>query len=132
MLRVAFTGGRWLGHKCFEILDRHPSISLMAVDFQASPNKVYPGDEVCYPHKDDYPNPTNAENFKDYGPSLVISVLSNYIFKDSDLNRYSVANLHPAPLPEYRGCNSYSWAIENEEEYYGVSFHYVDRMVDTG
>ena len=41
-------------------------------------------------------------------------------------------NLHPAPLPEYRGCNSYAHAIINGETEYGVTLHYMNEGVDTG
>ena len=41
-------------------------------------------------------------------------------------------NLHGAPLPHYRGCNSYSHAIMNGETRYGATLHYMDPGVDSG
>lgn len=41
-------------------------------------------------------------------------------------------NLHLAPLPEYRGCNQFSFAIYNEAQSFGVSIHRIDERIDHG
>lgn len=41
-------------------------------------------------------------------------------------------NLHLAPLPEYRGCNQFSFAIYNEESEFGISIHRIDERIDHG
>lgn len=41
-------------------------------------------------------------------------------------------NLHPAPLPEYRGLNSPSWAIYDGRSEHGVTLHWMDAEVDAG
>jgi methionyl-tRNA formyltransferase len=43
-----------------------------------------------------------------------------------------ILNVHSGKLPEYRGANVLNWAIINGEEYIGVTFHLVDRSIDTG
>jgi len=67
-------------------------------------------------------------------PDIVFSVLTDYIFKQKDIDscRLGIVNLHPAPLPDYRGCNSYSHAIINGDKEYGVSLHYVNNKIDQG
>jgi methionyl-tRNA formyltransferase len=40
--------------------------------------------------------------------------------------------VHSGKLPEYRGANVLNWAIINGEEDIGVTFHLVDRSIDTG
>ena len=37
-----------------------------------------------------------------------------------------------APLPEYRGCNQFSFAIYNGEKEFGTTIHKIDTGVDTG
>lgn len=64
-------------------------------------------------------------------PDFVLSVLWPEIIKPEALAVPHI-NLHPAPLPEYRGCNSYAHAIINEETEYGVTLHYMDAGIDTG
>lgn len=41
-------------------------------------------------------------------------------------------NLHPAPLPEYAGLNTVSWAIYHGERDYGVTLHKMSRRIDAG
>lgn len=65
-------------------------------------------------------------------PDWFLSVLWPEIIKPDALERHPYINLHPAPLPEYRGCNSYAHAIINGETEYGVTLHYMDEGVDTG
>ena len=41
-------------------------------------------------------------------------------------------NCHPSLLPNYRGGNPYSAVITNDEEYTGVTIHFMDNNFDTG
>lgn len=130
--RVGFVGRRWLGFRCYESLLRYSVngfIDLVAVDLKPSARQ-YPGEQQLLT-KPIEPI-VEAKDMKHQDVDLVVSVLADYIFKPEDLAAYAAINLHPAPLPEYRGCNSYSWAIENEDEYYGVSLHEIDTGIDTG
>lgn len=65
-------------------------------------------------------------------PDFYISVLWPEIIKPDALAENHYLNLHPAPLPEYRGCNSYAHAIINGETEYGVTMHYMNEGIDTG
>lgn len=69
-----------------------------------------------------------------HGHDLLLSVLWEKIFPEEVLNRppFGAINLHPAPLPEYRGCLTRSHAILNGEKTYGVSMHYMVPRVDEG
>ena len=48
------------------------------------------------------------------------------------LGRLGCINLHPAPLPDYRGLGGYNFAILNGDSEFGVSAHFVDEAIDTG
>jgi hypothetical protein len=63
---------------------------------------------------------------------VTISVLWPHIIRAKALADHAYINIHPAPLPEYRGCNSYAHAIINGETEYGVTAHYMNAGVDTG
>ncbi|NUH66091.1 LLM class flavin-dependent oxidoreductase [Sulfitobacter sp. S0837] len=41
-------------------------------------------------------------------------------------------NFHDGPLPRYAGLNTPAWAIINQEAAHGVSWHLIERGVDTG
>jgi methionyl-tRNA formyltransferase len=41
-------------------------------------------------------------------------------------------NLHMAPLPEYRGCNQFSFAIADGAKEFGTTIHAMDAKIDHG
>ncbi len=66
--------------------------------------------------------------------TLIISVHNSYIFPPDvcEKNNLTILNLHIAYLPEYRGMNAPTWAIYNEEQYTGVTWHIVSSEIDCG
>lgn len=81
-----------------------------------------------------------SEN-KEYQSSLIdididyiISVSWRDIFSQKFLNipKKGSLNFHPGILPDYRGCYSVSWAIINEEEYVGYTWHKISKDIDGG
>ena len=49
-----------------------------------------------------------------------------------DLPKIAAINAHPSLLPKYRGPNPYFWTIRNQEQQSGVTFHLIDKGLDTG
>ena len=48
------------------------------------------------------------------------------------LSKMGCINFHPAPLPEFRGVNPYSFGILEDFPYWGVTAHFIDKEFDTG
>ena len=46
--------------------------------------------------------------------------------------RIDAFNLHMAPLPEYRGCNQFSFAIIDGKAEFGTTVHRMDTRIDHG
>lgn len=46
--------------------------------------------------------------------------------------RLGTINFHPGPLPAYRGFSIYNFCILNNECFWGVTAHYMDKGFDTG
>lgn len=46
--------------------------------------------------------------------------------------RLGCINIHPGKLPEYRGKDPIRAAWDNDDDYLGVSLHYMDEGYDTG
>ena len=65
---------------------------------------------------------------------LLISVQYHEILKAQHLARATqlAVNLHMAPLPEYRGCNQFSFAILDEAQTFGTTLHTMDTSIDGG
>ena len=47
-------------------------------------------------------------------------------------SRFGVINFHPAPLPDYKGCGGYNFAILDGLSQWATTAHYVDDGIDTG
>ncbi len=65
---------------------------------------------------------------------FLISVQYNKILKPNHIAKAKklAINLHLAPLPEYRGCNQFSFAILDERKEFGVTIHKIDSGIDSG
>lgn len=65
---------------------------------------------------------------------LIISVQHHELLQQQDIDkaRKIAVNLHLAPLPEYRGCNQFSFAILEDAREFGVTIHQMDTRIDHG
>lgn len=65
---------------------------------------------------------------------LLVSVQYHQILSATHLKkaRDASVNLHMAPVPEYRGCNQFSFVILNQERSFGTTLHLMDTGVDSG
>ncbi|MET4840469.1 formyltransferase family protein [Bradyrhizobium japonicum] len=76
------------------------------------------------------------ESIDDVPPlgTFLVSVMWNKIFPPHILARFDGRgiNLHPGPLPEYRGSFARTHAILNGEKSFGVTVHYLSERVDRG
>src|SRR4051812_9225516 len=67
------------------------------------------------------------------GPDLAVSVFYNRILPPSWLATCGRAvNLHPSPLPRYRGVLPVNWALQNGETTHGVTLHELTPGIDDG
>jgi len=133
-LRIAFCGARWLGIECLKELLSY-NLNVVAADIPRRTEKVWWNDVKDEDFVDLMGIPKiSFKDIKDLNLDLCFSILYAPIFKKEQIEncKYGVINLHPAPLPFYRGCNSYSHAIENNELLYGVTLHYVNEKIDEG
>lgn len=65
---------------------------------------------------------------------FIYSVQYHEILKQKDINKAMVMalNLHMAPLPEFRGCNQFSFAIAENRKEFGTTIHKMDTGIDHG
>ncbi len=71
---------------------------------------------------------------KKINPDIILNINSFQIIRDELIAIPSdgIINFHNSPLPMYRGVNVCSWAIMNGEKKYGVTWHCVERSIDSG
>jgi methionyl-tRNA formyltransferase len=65
---------------------------------------------------------------------LVVSAINTYIFPKQVVNNSSltIINYHNALLPKHPGMNAEAWAIFDQDEETGVTWHYVSEQIDSG
>ncbi len=75
-----------------------------------------------------------ADEMRSEGVSLLLNVHSLYVVKPEVVAapRIGSFNVHPGPLPEYKGLNAPSWAILQGERSHAVTIHWMDAGIDTG
>lgn len=77
-------------------------------------------------------NQYKEADFKNY---LLFSIVNPNIIPSSLLERHQVklaVNYHDSLLPTYAGVNSTTWAILNNEQYHGVTWHKMNDGIDEG
>ncbi|MBI5620869.1 hypothetical protein HY949_03760 [Candidatus Gottesmanbacteria bacterium] len=67
-------------------------------------------------------------------PDCILSLYSKEVIPERMFSfpRLGCVNLHPAPLPFYRGISPTFWILARGEQTAGVTLHRVDRGLDTG
>jgi len=135
--KVLFCGARWLGIECLKELNKYKkNLEIIGAMIPRKNEKVWWNDIVEEEEVNKLGvtiiDQKKAANLRDL--DLVFSVLHGPIFERSFINRVKlgILNLHPAPLPYYRGCNGNAHAIINGDKKFGTSLHYVDEGIDTG
>lgn len=65
---------------------------------------------------------------------FICSVQYHEILKKENIAQANILafNLHMAPLPEYRGCNQFSFAILDDAQEFGCTIHQMDERIDHG
>lgn len=65
--------------------------------------------------------------------TLGVSAGFDALFKSHHINQFEkMINLHNAPLPKFRGVLPINWALELEENQFGVTIHEITEGVDDG
>ena len=75
-----------------------------------------------------------SSEFPTYSVDLFFSLYGRRIIPEYILDnvRLNSINLHPSLLPEYKGCFSCPWVIIKREKKTGITFHKIDKGIDTG
>lgn len=138
MKRIAFLGAKTIGLECLKILDglqekgqftidalftdltRNKEANLRLIEFARDRNiEIYEDiDDIISLPAFDY----------------IISIQYNRILKAVHIDRAKklALNLHMAPLPEYRGCNQFSFAIVDGRAIFGTTLHKIEEGIDSG
>ena len=132
-MNIVFMGSKEIGLYCLEALDgycsRNTNVKLVGVLTNKRGQEVH---DYCV--KRSIPLINSLEEFLRLDNlALTISVQYHEILKKEHIDKSELTvNLHMAPLPEYRGCNQFTYAILDDKDYFGTTIHVIDEGIDSG
>ena len=90
-------------------------------------------DHTNFPSREDFDKELIG-TLEKYKPDLVVLAGFMRILSPLFVNKYSgkLINIHPSLLPKYKGLDTHKRVLDNNEEYHGVTVHYVDNTLDGG
>lgn len=129
--------------KLLEIKDFKVSAVVSKIDKLAGRNQKITPNPVASFAKQQNLNLLQIENFdkncklkiENFKPDLGLCVAFGPPYFDQemiDLPKYKIINIHPSPLPKYRGATPGPWQIINGETASAVTFFQIDALPDHG
>lgn len=132
---IIFLGSKTIGYQCFQFLiEKASELNIEIVGLLTNENttigkefsliKLANQNQISI-----YESPDSIPN-----ADILYSVQYHKILKEKEIKKAKkiAINLHMAPLPEYRGCNQFSFAIAENKKEFGVSIHQMDSRIDHG
>jgi len=136
---IIFLGSKKIGYLCLADLlseDLSRRVKIKAV-FTAPPHPLDDPEmsisALCAPyHIPVHTTLADMDGMEEV--DFIISVQYHLILHPNYLNKahHLAINLHLAPLPEYRGCNPFSFAILDKKKVFGVTLHKMTPQPDAG
>jgi len=135
---VYFLGTKEIGVRCLKyLIDNHHNKDVTILGVLTNSRRLGGSQEsVSEIAKEN--NLKIIETLEDFEKSpnadFIISVQYHKILKQKHIDKANklAVNLHMAPLPEYRGCNQFSFAIVDQAKTFGTTLHQLVRQADSG
>lgn len=134
MKNVVFLGSKKIGLHCLKYLfEQSKKLGYNLVGILTNER----GEEILnFAKEHNIPLISNLEDYLSLKEKvdIAISVQYHLILKEEHINKAEeiTVNLHMAPLPEYRGCNQFSFAILDGKHEFGTTLHRLEPGIDSG
>jgi methionyl-tRNA formyltransferase len=144
LIRVAYFGQKPIGERCWRRLrERHQSqlevvavVSNQSRDVWWRSNAIYEdarASGIRVLANDSREDEEVVRLLAESAPDVLLSVQHRWILPADALAAVETAlNLHNAPLPGYKGFNTYTHALLNRESTYAATMHWMTPDVDEG
>lgn len=133
--RVVFLGGKSIGAFCLKhLIENAERYNIELVAVLSKKNKSLDAAETVLSIAQEF-DITILDTVADIETcDYIISVQYHEILKQQHLDKAQTlaVNLHMAPLPEYRGCNQFSYAIIDGKMEFGTTLHKMTAGIDDG
>lgn len=138
MRRLIFLGSKEIGAHCLQTLLKNQEsldIEVTAVfsnNRKLQDNSITVGQLAADNNIPIYTSLNDLETLPEV--DFLVSVQYHEILKAKHIQKASklAINLHMAPLPEYRGCNQFSFAIVDQAKTFGTTIHQLEEGIDSG
>ncbi|MDA8824354.1 formyltransferase family protein [Schleiferiaceae bacterium] len=137
MKKVLFLGSKPIGHYCLLLLiEKQAELGIELVGALSNDNSRFDPtksiSKLC--ELNQVPFIEDLDQILDMDVDIMISVQYHLILKKPhiDVAKEIAVNLHMAPLPEYRGCNQFSFALFNQSKVFGTTLHRLEEGIDSG
>lgn len=134
--RVVFLGSKPIGYQCLQyLIAQQQALDVEVVAVRTRMRKEFGAegnDLAALAIQAGIPLLASLEDIPEC--DLIYSVQHHELLQARHISRAGTiaVNLHLAPLPEYRGCNQFSFAIMDEVREFGVTLHEIDTRIDHG
>lgn len=138
MKKVVFLGSKEVGYAAFKhLIDFSNALKIEVIGVLSNDRKISDKSESILDLAQQSAVPIISHlddllNLPDF--DFLISVQYHEILhqKHIDCAKELAINLHMAPLPEYRGCNQFSFAIIDGAKEFGTTLHVMEAGIDSG
>lgn len=138
MKKVVFLGSKPIGYNCLNhLIENSEQYNVEIVAVLTNSNNRFGSEhnitELCESNGlEILDHPDQLEEIDEI--DFLISVQYHLILKKNhiDTAKELAVNLHMAPLPEYRGCNQFSFAIIDGKSEFGTTLHVLNEGIDSG
>ncbi|MGB0931599.1 MAG: formyltransferase family protein [Chitinophagales bacterium] len=135
MKSIVFLGAKAVGCYCLQYLQDHSKeldIEVIAVGIGNASKAHQKSNIQLIAEKYHIPILQSLDDLPEC--DFILSIQYHKILKAKHIAkaRQLAVNLHMAPLPEYRGCNQFSFAILDEAEIFGTTLHQLEVGIDSG
>ncbi len=132
---IIFLGSKPIGYHCLDyLISKQADLQLELKGILCNENSAFKSElslkELANQHQ--IPIFQTLDELEEV--DILYSVQYHEILKATHINkaRNLAVNLHMAPLPEYRGCNQFSFAILDDKTEFGTTIHQLDANIDHG
>ena len=133
-----FADGPW-SHEAFNMIIKDNSMEIAfivpRIDTKDKTLKTYATKyDINYLENSSVNSEIFFNQVKKYNCDIFVSMSFNQIFKKKIINlpKFKTINCHAGSLPFYRGRNILNWVLINDEDFFGITVHYMDEGIDTG
>lgn len=139
MKDIVFLGGKEIGFHCLQYLLENAALlgaqvkAVLTNDRKIHSPELPSVKDLCL--ENDIPVLRSLDDFLKAGDcDILVSVQYHQILKHQHIRKAKqiAVNLHMAPLPEYRGCNQFSFAIMDGAKEFGTTIHRMEEKIDGG